>query len=647
MQIESRASYLVLHSEPASFTKTISIFPNLPAVLEAWKPGTRISPIWAAKEFCSKEPASFPGERELVFLGPVAPALVETELGATLRAAAPEVWVTPGCFNVLISSPIGDRCVAEPVAKWAKKCNIPYERWKVGDGKIAKRSAFVLDSGIASDALARLGALAKKNFEPALAPTIQEYLVLTASTLTRAAAMRPHLFHIIEDVGRTVDHLINAYSNNELSALNLNSRLLNLNAALSRFASQTFSGIPPIESTECHFWIHSLLGTGSANIALDRLAGWVQHILGEARLPERISKLAEISGDTPSLEALLEDHSHLDFDLLKHVRIDAAPPKVFPLITYFSGRDGFSSHSQTLSAPITTLAECNSHRSSLLTVTHEISHVFVEAILHRLYPRVGDEADIARFASMVLPGFKAGSTLESVRQLLAEAIISMEHAARGDRIATASLAKELPSAVLQWGPESREILVHAFDYLYFYASEPRYYIESIWHSWSAIPGIQDRIPGYVMRTLCAVSAGLLREKPVTRFEAALREVREVLHNLDKSGTLMANYVHDAVAYIDAMNSDPAKRRELKREYDARMYLVRLVRIFLYSESLAAALYQDPYAAGGTRGDDKKWLVYDTTPIGNPLRFLRDRLKFDPSEGESMWVLHSLAFDSPD
>jgi len=38
------------------------------------------------------------------------------------------------------------------------------------------------------------------------------------------------------------------------------------------------------------------------------------------------------------------------------------------------------------------------------------------------------------------------------------------------------------------------------------------------------------------------------------------------------------------------------------------------------------------------------LTYDQEPAGNPLSFLRRHLKTEPTEAESLWVLHTLAFD---
>ena len=84
---------------------------------------------------------------------------------------------------------------------------------------------------------------------------------------------------------------------------------------------------------------------------------------------------------------------------------DGAQP-ILPLVTYFSGRDGYSSHLQTLSAPLTAISECNSYRSSLLTITHELSHIFIQGLLGEICPDSNDQAQVERAWSMARGGYQ-------------------------------------------------------------------------------------------------------------------------------------------------------------------------------------------------------------------------------------------------
>ena len=336
---------------------------------------------------------------------------------------------------------------------------------------------------------------------------------------------------------------------------------------------------------------------------------------------------------------LNQDNLHLG-----QIEADERGP-IIPLVTYFSGRDGFSSHLQTLSAPVSTLSECNSYRSSLMTVTHEISHILINGVLGPLYPDHMCGETLTALGATLTMGYRPPNWLASARKLLFEGLVSMEGASRPDPMGIEDIQAEAADILVNWRAEAQETLVHAFDFMYFYAGDPEFYIESIWRSWSAIPGISDRISGYVMRTLSAVSANLLKEPSEKRLPAAIRAVKESLEDLRASGGLMSDYVDRALAYLAEAEADPSKMRRLKQEYTARLYLVRLVRLFLYSDRIAAKLFDDPYtrSKGRTTGG-KVSLHYDAAPVGNPLAFLRDTIKQDPVEAESVWVLHALAFD---
>lgn len=650
MRIENESKFLVLHSDAGAKLPRLEIVASFSEVLLRWTAGTRLSPIWRLDGYDLGLAGDCSQSQHVLFIGPVQPALVTDQVVALRQPGAAEIWLSAGCFNVIVREPLkGGRalCIDELVA-WATTANVPFERWTLHGGQITEVSSRTHDTSAAQAGLTRLAALANTPVEEGLQATLEEYLALQASTLTRAAAMTPALFSDFADVAESIGLLMQAHADKTLSAIDLNSRLVSINAALSRASSQTYSGTPPVFSTECHFWIHSLLGTGAANIALARVAEWVQGVLGEERLPERLIALKSLEHDVPDLRRLQTDNSLLDRDLLGSVAIEPnARGRVYPLITYFSGRDGFSSHLQTLSAPIATLAECNSYRSSLMTVTHEISHILIHGVLPSIYPDHTRPGVLDELTAMTKGAYTPPNMLAAARKLMFEGLVSMEQAARGTDFDIAHIPAAIPEILTGNRLEAQETLVHTFDFMYFYAGKPDFYIKSIWHSWSAIPGISDRIAGYVMRTLCAISANLLRDPFEKRLPAAIRAVRRALQRLQADGGLMSDYVDRALTYLDETEADPKRLETLRREYTARLDLVRLVRLFLYSDAIAAKLYNDPYARGARdskTGSLKTLLEYDTAPVGNPITFLRDTLKANPKPAESIWVLHALAFD---
>ena len=644
MRLDSTARFLTLHDDQFNAGQnSLSISEDVASALTGWTAGTRVSPIWAVKELTkvSSFPHQFSGSQDVLFIGPVQPGLLLSAF-REFNDRSLEVWITAGSLNCIVIAPTKSRseAVISKLKAWTIGQGCVFEHWKVVDGSVAVADRSVTDPSRAQLDLDLLSTLARQPASQALIPALQEYTTLMASALTRSAYVSSDDFADLRSVAKHTDKIIRAQPA-VLTILDVQSRLMSLNAALSRFTSQAFSGIPPILQTECHFWIHSLLGTGTANLALTQLTRWIGSILGEARLREQISALKDNTSNVPSLRVLTEGQ-----EALKNTLLQASYPgteAVVPLITYFSGRDGFSSHLQTLSAPLNTLAECNSWRSSLLTVTHEISHIFVQSVLAEIYPDASTEAGLDYAKALINPGYQAPNWHAAGAQLLLEGLVSMETALRpGEDISFDTLLQKLKIIIVSWRREAQEIMVHAFDFLYFYSSDADFYIKSIWNSWCTIPGIDERVPEYVMRTLCAISAPHLSLPLQTSFDSARREATEALKALVAAGGLLTDYATIAIELLTKANNDASFARKLREEYGARVYLVRLVSIFLFSEKLSARLFSDP-TVRSSQAQGISPLVLDARPIGNPLTFLRGNLKENPSEAESLWVLTTLAF----
>jgi len=290
--------------------------------------------------------------------------------------------------------------------------------------------------------------------------------------------------------------------------------LTTVNAGLARFTSQSFSGVSPIMETECHFWTHSLLGTGVANLALHRLRLFVQETLGAERIPQRLEKLASETKHVPDLSRLLASDEFWYRDHLGETSLtleDVAEP-LFPLITYFSGRDGFKSTLNTLSAPLIVISSCNSLRWTLMTLTHEISHSIIRGVLGIIYPDARQPEDIETALALLERRGEYSSLLDSLQSAVLRSVIAMQQKEeeRGGKRTITFDKHNLPILLDRWYHEVEEILTHVFDLLYFYGRNIERYIAGIWMSWSVIPSIGNRVPEYVLRTLCATLALHLR-----------------------------------------------------------------------------------------------------------------------------------------
>jgi hypothetical protein len=223
----------------------------------------------------------------------------------------------------------------------------------------------------------------------------------------------------------------------------------------------------------------------------------------------------------------------------------------------------------------------------------------------------------------------------------------MEQVSQGiDELSPDSIPPDLMKTILRrWRRQAQEIMVHAFDFRYFYRDSGRY-IEGIWHSWCAIAGIGDRVPEYVLRTLCAISSNLLKEPFDRCAETARLQLETALRRLIETRELMSNYAGEALTHIEKEWEVGDNRSSILQGYRARLYLVRLVNAFLYSETIAAQVFNDPHITrGASEGYRFKRNEFELAPIGSPLRFLSTYLGSSTDEAESLWVLHNLAFNS--
>ena len=501
-------------------------------------------------------------------------------------------------------------------------------------------------STTAFEALAkRVEGLGRRSLPSELREAIHEYCPLVLSTLNRAGQFPPQFISDLElihdHVERTLASLAET-SGGESTPYHVLGQIITINAALARFSSQTFAGTSPISQTECHFWSNSLLGIGVATLGLWKLNRFLENKLGNARLAARILKLGSLRDNIPKLSELPISDPIWTTDHLKSspaVNGNTDPPALIPLLTYFSGREGFNSSEITISAPLASVSACNSLRWSLLTLTHEISHILVNVMAVKIYPRLQSDGEIA--AALALLKDPAPRTyLEEIRQFFLSTIIGIE--ATHSRNRKVGLDNESFVMVVEhWQREVEEILVHAFDFLWFYGRDSEKYIRGIWMSWATIPNIRNRINDYVVRTICAVLTRYLMQG-VQAEELAKDVVVSTLRALETEGQ-GGDHIRAALRYIDQHWEN-----EIRDRVVARKDLVKLVQAFFFSEFLATEVRKEDAIVGGTDKDREGYPLavneVENCTITNPLRFLElytgNKL---PSAMEAAWFFYILAF----
>jgi hypothetical protein len=564
----------------------------------------------------------------------VAPTEVLLEIGDQ------DYWLTLGCFNIIVHSGVGQQ--AENLVAWATANGVNYERWLIEDGRLAEQE---YSQPRAEDGSWRadLVTIAELPVASELEELVKEYAPLMASALSRSGQVIPTM---VEDLSQ-VAAFVRAKLPRGKSEVGITPHeglklLTTLNAGLSRFSSQAYSGITPVAETECHFWSHSLLGTGVANLALWRFCRFVDGVFSNAAIPYRVAEYKKLPAPSQHLDAMQDPDPFLDQDFLSKIPITAErlQEPVYRPVTCFSGRDGFKSTLHTVSAPLAVITACNSMRWTLLTLTHELSHNIIRGVLGKLYPLPYPD-DVTKATELLTAKRGPQSLFEAIQRSLLLAAYGIQQMEEGSP--RVGLEPATMQDVLQrWHHEIEEIMVHVFDFLYFYGADTKKYVQSIWLSWSVIPNIGVRVPEYVLRTLCAIMANHLRRGKKTEDLTRDRVLEEMkaLHQTGEGG----EYIAQAVDYLER-DWTAIKQRLLMRRP-----LVQLVKSFLYSELTAAELRGDPYATGGSaargrNGYEANYLEFSDMPIGNPLTFVDAYTGTTRgSAAHSLWMLYMLAFN---
>jgi hypothetical protein len=636
VKLSGESSYLVWNGSDVPGRKPRArIVSPLPDVLKIWTPQTRISPLFGLTDLPARSPTddTFQKTNYLDFIGPLRPYDILPCLA--LLATPCRAWLTLGAFNILVATDNIDD--ARRIRGWLRKRKLRRERWVITEGTVLKEDYWF--PAVTRDGWRLKLASFQTPLEPEEFPHIvDEYRVLMASALSRSFAVLPKVAADLELVNEAVvPDVLSSSLDDPLTAIAL---LVDVNAALSRFASQAFSGSSPIRETECHFWTHSLLGSGVANVALWNIRRFLQATLGQARIPERVEAFSSIDRGFVNLGAV---GSYADpawkQNWINHDELPALLDPLFPQITYLSGRDGFRTTETTLSAPLSIVTSCNSLRWSLLTITHEVSHTIIGAVLGVILPDFRSHDEITKTLDTLNGQAATANLLQELRRFLLRIMFEMDQA-DGLPAPRRVTHEDLVDIVRRRKEEVEEIMVHTFDFIYFYGQKAEVYVPSIWLSWAAIPHLDPKLEQYVIRTVCATMANHFDFAPV---EHARDQVLELLKTLSAT-TQPHSYVTTACRHLSE-----GWLPNIERKVTARMALVRIVTGFLQSPEMLQRVRGQSVQSRRTGGKVLAHTALHLTidRIENPLRFIEEFTSDNCDVCTSIWMLHCLAFNIAD
>ena len=388
-------------------------------------------------------------------------------------------------------------------------------------------------------------------------------------------------------------------------------RIIQVNAALSYVSTQGLSGAIPILERRSIIRRHSLLGIGTAILALNRISRSIEKAFSMFPVENVIEEIMTIA---PPLNGINELPAYNPIDWEAEGSVDhyfnthkIKTRDINPKLPYYSGRLGFRETEYTISAAQQSVTAGASLDWSLLTITHELVHGHVRNIINAIF--YGDANDLPenkqklfydRFISILKTGkVQNNSELDSIRTLIFTYCCqtpytgSLTHKPKQNQDGYFSFDIRVINQERLWRLLRREnrniheIFSHILDFHYFYGSCLQAYVPLIWRSWSAVPHVRADMRQYILRSLLAISATVPpTTKKHKRFTYCVQELHELLKKQEKLGV-------EVIQEVNQYLEDAQNVHDLFPPFQTSLILVDLVNEIFVSDKLRSELIADP------------------------------------------------------
>lgn len=617
-------------------------------------------------------PAALPERCTLVFLIPSRPnellAVLTNDLGPSVRD---RTYLTHGHASVVLI--LGEDQAWESIRTQAGDLVSGYECWPVENGR-ANVDDVTWAEPIRAD-LPPVEDIPWGDLGYESAAQIRQFNANLSLLAREVSIYAPEIWPLISSMHAQVSQIADGLRADDPSILEHAKRvssetvLIETNAVVTLYCSQLGSGTLPLHRSTFPVGEYSLFGIGGMCRAAWRLYEHLNQTFAKHDHPTMVRNLYP---KMASFDPFGPSSARRDFTTWRQTNFalhqlpeasEPADPRYH--VPYFSSRWGFHESLHAISLSWQCLYASATKEWNLLTVTHEFLHAQVRAIFSEIMrPEPGGSDLASQIADRYNSRQGGNNAREAMQVAFVEALIVYRAAAAlgrsihedsveegGDVAIGASLTAEaLHELVREHTGIVHEIVVHVLDFRYIYAARDVEYVQSIWCSWSLVPGVADQIEHYVLRTLCALSAVTDLSDTATnkeRFEEAKERMRDILGELCTSERVRPVLI-DALAVF----TDTWACKRLAVQFSALRYVVELAQTFLYDERLNTELMADSQTDEDQRSGR---FVYGLTPgiyegrrIESPVGFLLDRFPrysdragSDDAEFDSIWQMLQL------
>lgn len=383
-------------------------------------------------------------------------------------------------------------------------------------------------------------------------------------------------------------------------------RIVQINSALSYVSTQAFSGAVPILERRSLIRRHSLLGIGSAILALNNIARFIDDSFSPIVFDMTIAKSMRKHTPLPGLDNFPEYSTKEWSDsAIDEVPKATSSTASYLKLPYFSGRLGYRETEYSIAAAIQSISSGASLEWSLMTLTHEMLHGHVRTILDAVfYGSARSKSDQLREEYFNRYRQKAGkrlaneNLLDSIRSLLFVYCckVKTHGSLKLKRDETGGFHIELLSKDDLWKRLENEyrniseIMVHVLDLHYFYGSRVSIYIPLIWSSWLAVPHVGGDIRQYILRSLLAI-ASKESGSEIDRFRRSVSLLTELLQK-HKCGKLDFPVIDNVLAIL---NDKVLLNQQYLYAFSNSLVIVDLASHIFFSKQVRGKLFNsDPF-----------------------------------------------------
>ena len=645
MLINEKPDYfLVNHAQSQKQSKTLFISNYFPDHINQWSAQTRFSPCFRITDSLLNNGDFHLSKNDFYFLfiGPLPLNKINNSL---LRDTC--IWLTYGMYNLIIATSDQTQFVA--LRSFLEQKKYRYEYWTVSDSIIGQYECFT--PALAAPVKLSDTILKKYEKDKVMFMAIRGYFthIMTACErlrfLHKEAYEKMILFHQAVE-----ENILDNIGMGGVKKRNTNFHYISsLNACLTRFNSQSVMGFSPLLEQDISVCGHSLLGVGLASLGVNNIGDYFFYKVGEQYISARFVKLLNKKYEkNVVLTSIPSDNDILKQDYLAEIPIDfldESEKQMNPLLVFFSSRDNFRKQYNTLSIPLIALYGCNTPGWSLKTMSHEASHILVDGMLHYLLRNSGDSVWRKKLGKLCCTKSLSATndTFENaIWQLIGIGATDLEAAKNDSEDASFDYFNIFDT----YQDEMLEIMTHAFDFLYFYDSDLKSYIQGIWSTWAELPSTSRyNIPDYVMRSLCVIVLNQI-EQPLIE-ENAINIFREIIQKLEIRNPAGAKHglLKEALEYIDPEKNNEEHFSNIENKLSRRRFLIQCVKTFFYSHSIKTNIDHENWPISKNKQQEIKRLEIPQLPFSNPLKLTElsaDSKSF--SEAKSYLIYYNLAFN---